>query len=41
MEALQVRGKAVGLQWDRGNNRPVDTTGGNDGSATDPEEGVA
>jgi putative spermidine/putrescine transport system ATP-binding protein len=41
MEALQVRGKAVGLQWDRSNNRPVDTTGGNEGSATDPEEGVA
>ena len=41
MEALQVRGKAVGLRWDRSNNRPVDTTGGNEGSATDPEEGVA
>jgi putative spermidine/putrescine transport system ATP-binding protein len=40
MEALQVRGKAVGLQWDRSNNRPVDTTGGNEGSSEDPEEGA-
>jgi putative spermidine/putrescine transport system ATP-binding protein len=40
MEALQVRGKAVRLRWDRSNNRPVEATGGNDGSATDPEEGV-
>ena len=40
MEALQVKGKAVRLRWDRSNNRPVDTTGGNEGSATDPEEGV-
>ena len=41
MEALQVRGKPVRLRWERSNNRPVDTTGGNEGSATDPEEGVA
>ena len=41
MEALQVKGKAVRLRWDRSNNRPVDTTGGNEGSATDPVEGVA
>ncbi len=40
MEALQVRGKAVGLRWERSNNRPVDTTGGNEGSSQDPEEGV-
>jgi putative spermidine/putrescine transport system ATP-binding protein len=40
MEALQVRGKAVGLRWDRSNNRPVETTGGNEGSAEDPEEGA-
>jgi putative spermidine/putrescine transport system ATP-binding protein len=40
MEALQVRGKPVRLRWERSNNRPVDTTGGNEGSATDPEEGV-
>jgi putative spermidine/putrescine transport system ATP-binding protein len=40
MEALQVRGKAVGLRWDRSNNRPVDTTGGNEGSSEDPEEGA-
>lgn len=25
MEALQVRGKAVRLRWDRSNNRPVET----------------
>jgi putative spermidine/putrescine transport system ATP-binding protein len=37
MEALQVRGKAVRLVWDRRNNRPVESTG-MDGS-TDPEEG--
>jgi putative spermidine/putrescine transport system ATP-binding protein len=37
MEALQVRGKAVRLQWHRGNNRPVET-GGDEGSR-DPEEG--
>ena len=41
MEALQVRGKPVRLRWERSNNRPVNTTGGNEGSATDPEEGVA
>jgi putative spermidine/putrescine transport system ATP-binding protein len=41
MEALQVRGKPVRLRWERSNNRPVDTTGGNEGSVTDPEEGVA
>jgi putative spermidine/putrescine transport system ATP-binding protein len=40
MEALQVRGKAIGLRWDRSNNRPVDTTGGNEGSSEDPEEGA-
>jgi putative spermidine/putrescine transport system ATP-binding protein len=40
MEALQVKGKAVRLRWDRSNNRPVDTTGGHEGSAPDPEEGV-
>jgi putative spermidine/putrescine transport system ATP-binding protein len=41
MEALQVRGKAVRLRWDRRNNRPVAATGGNEGSETGPEEGVA
>ena len=40
MEALQVRGKAVRLRWDRSNNRPVEATGAGEGSATDPEEGV-
>jgi putative spermidine/putrescine transport system ATP-binding protein len=40
MEALQVRGKAVRLRWDRRNNRPVQATGGNEGSERDPEEGV-
>ena len=40
MEALQVRGKAVRLRWERSNNRPVEATGGNEGSETDPEEGA-
>jgi len=40
MEALQVKGKEVRLQWDRSNNRAVESAGGNEGSATDPEEGV-
>jgi putative spermidine/putrescine transport system ATP-binding protein len=39
MEALQVRGKAVRLRWDRSNNRPVEATGSQGGSS-DPEEGV-
>jgi putative spermidine/putrescine transport system ATP-binding protein len=39
MEALQVKGKAVRLQWERSNNRPVEATGENEGSE-DPEEGV-
>ena len=37
MEALQVRGKAVRLQWHRSNNRPVETVG--DEGSEDPEEG--
>jgi putative spermidine/putrescine transport system ATP-binding protein len=41
MEALQVRGKAVRLRWDRSNNRPVEATGGDEGSVTDPGEGTA
>jgi hypothetical protein len=36
MEALQVRGKAVRLQWHRSNNRPVETAG--DEGSQDPEE---
>jgi putative spermidine/putrescine transport system ATP-binding protein len=40
MEALQVRGKAVRLRWDRSNNRPVEATGGSEGSVTDPGEGA-
>jgi len=40
MEALQVRGKAVRLRWDRSNNRPVEAARGNEGSVTDPEEGA-
>jgi putative spermidine/putrescine transport system ATP-binding protein len=40
MEALQVRGKAVRLRWDRSNDRPVEATGGNEGSVTDPGEGT-
>jgi len=38
MEALQVRGKAVRLQWHRSNNRPVETAG--DEGSQDPEEGA-
>jgi putative spermidine/putrescine transport system ATP-binding protein len=41
MEALRVRGKAVSLVWDRGNNRPVGSTGGLVDGSSDPEEGVA
>jgi putative spermidine/putrescine transport system ATP-binding protein len=37
MEALQVKGKKVRLVWSRANNRPVDATGGGDGSE-DPGE---
>jgi hypothetical protein len=40
MEALQVKGETVRLRWDRGNNRPVESTGGTEGSEGDPEEGV-
>ena len=39
MEALQVRGKTVRLQWHRSNNRPVETAG-HEGSE-DPGEGGA
>jgi putative spermidine/putrescine transport system ATP-binding protein len=38
MEALQVRGKAVRLVWDRRNNRPVDAAGGSMDGSTDPGE---
>ena len=38
MEALQVRGKAVRLVWDRRNNRPVEGAGGSEG-VHGPEEG--
>jgi putative spermidine/putrescine transport system ATP-binding protein len=37
MEALQVRGQAVRLQWHRSNNRPVEA--GEDEGSRDPEEG--
>ncbi|MGH2679616.1 MAG: ABC transporter ATP-binding protein [Actinomycetota bacterium] len=40
MEALQVKGQAVRLRWDRSNNRHVEATGGNEGSDVDPEEGA-
>jgi hypothetical protein len=40
MEALQVRGRAVRLTWKRGNNRPVEATGGGERS-DDEEEGNA
>jgi len=41
MEALQVRGMAVRLVWDRKYNRPVESTGGAMDGSSDPEEGVA
>ncbi len=40
MEALQVRGKAVRLRWDRGNNRPVEEPAGAREGSTDQEEGT-
>ncbi len=40
MEALQVRGKAVRLVWDRRNNRPVEGAGGSGDGSTDPEGGT-
>ena len=39
MEALQVRGDAVRLVWDRRNNRPVEGAGGQVDGSTDPEGG--
>ena len=39
MEALQVRGKAVRLVWDRRNNRPVESAAGAEHGSMDPEEG--
>jgi putative spermidine/putrescine transport system ATP-binding protein len=39
MEALQVRGKAVLLAWDRKYNRPVESIGGQLDGSSDPEEG--
>jgi putative spermidine/putrescine transport system ATP-binding protein len=40
MEALQVRGKAVRLVWERKNNRPVEEAGGALEGSLDQEEGV-
>jgi putative spermidine/putrescine transport system ATP-binding protein len=40
MEALQVRGKAVRLVWDRANNRPVDAAAGAMQGDMNQEEGV-
>jgi putative spermidine/putrescine transport system ATP-binding protein len=39
MEALQVQGRAVRLNWSRGNNRPVETAGVE--GSSDPEGGTA
>jgi hypothetical protein len=38
MEALQVRGKAARLVWDRRNNRPVDAAAGSMEGSEDPGE---
>jgi putative spermidine/putrescine transport system ATP-binding protein len=40
MEALQVRGKAVLLVWERKNNRPVEEAGGALEGSMDQEEGA-
>jgi putative spermidine/putrescine transport system ATP-binding protein len=40
MEALQVRGKAVRLVWDRRNNRQVEPSAGAEQGSDDPEEGT-
>jgi len=40
MEALQVRGKAVRLVWDRRNDRPVEPSTGAEQGSDDPEEGT-
>jgi putative spermidine/putrescine transport system ATP-binding protein len=39
MDALQVRGDAVRLVWERKNNRPVEAAGGAGDGSTDPEGG--
>ena len=39
MEALQVRGKAVRLVWERRHNRPVESTGGSMDGSLGPREG--
>ena len=41
MEALQVRGKAVRLVWNRRNNRPVEASTGAVGGSSEQEEGQA
>jgi putative spermidine/putrescine transport system ATP-binding protein len=40
MEALQVKGKAVRLVWQRTNNRSVEAAGGSMEGSPDPEEGA-
>ncbi|HEY7400645.1 MAG TPA: ABC transporter ATP-binding protein [Actinomycetota bacterium] len=40
MEALQVKGKAVRLVWQRRNNRSVEAAGGSNEGSPDPEEGA-
>ena len=40
MEALQVKGKAVRLVWQRKNNRSVEAAGGAMEGSKDPEEGT-
>jgi putative spermidine/putrescine transport system ATP-binding protein len=40
MEALQVKGKAVRLVWQRKNNRSVEAAGGSVEGSPDPEEGA-
>lgn len=40
MEALQVRGKAVLLVWERKNNRPVEEAGGALEGSMDQQEGA-
>jgi putative spermidine/putrescine transport system ATP-binding protein len=40
MEALQVKGKAVRLVWQRRNNRSVEAAGGSNEGSPDPKEGA-
>jgi putative spermidine/putrescine transport system ATP-binding protein len=40
MEALQIRGQAVSLVWERKNNRPVEEAAGASNASSEHEEGI-